>query len=213
MEWRICFNTGETELVNNLNDTQAKVYVLLKMILKNVLRPCKKEITSYVMKNIVLWQAESNPQNKFRERSLFHWLHDGLRELRTAILTQKLSYYMIPERNLMAATGLHDTQRNKWVADITDMMADGPRVILRLQKMRKAVIASPEPMLWFSKRRMELEILSMQFRLRDIICRNKNGVEESDTILSDINRRTWEIGMDGVLRAISEGDDVDNTIQ
>ncbi|KAH3733756.1 hypothetical protein DPMN_040190 [Dreissena polymorpha] len=34
MEWRICFNIGEAELVNNLSDTQAKVYVILKMILK-----------------------------------------------------------------------------------------------------------------------------------------------------------------------------------
>ncbi|KAH3698525.1 hypothetical protein DPMN_086052 [Dreissena polymorpha] len=97
MEWRICFNTGETELMHNVNDTQVKVYVLLKMILKNGLRPCKKEITSYVMKNIVLWQAESNPREKFYARSLIHWLHDELRVLRTAIETQNLPYYMIPE--------------------------------------------------------------------------------------------------------------------
>ncbi|KAH3850095.1 hypothetical protein DPMN_092501 [Dreissena polymorpha] len=47
MEWRICFNTGESELVNNLNDTQAKVYVILKMILKDLIKPHKKEIASY----------------------------------------------------------------------------------------------------------------------------------------------------------------------
>ncbi|KAH3733563.1 hypothetical protein DPMN_039992 [Dreissena polymorpha] len=35
-EWRICFNDGESEIVNNLNDIQAKVYVLLKMIVKDV---------------------------------------------------------------------------------------------------------------------------------------------------------------------------------
>ncbi|KAH3733829.1 hypothetical protein DPMN_040266 [Dreissena polymorpha] len=39
MEWRICFNTGEAELMNNLNYTQAKVYAMLKMILKNVTEP------------------------------------------------------------------------------------------------------------------------------------------------------------------------------
>ncbi|KAH3733598.1 hypothetical protein DPMN_040029 [Dreissena polymorpha] len=42
MEWRICFNTGEAELVNNLNDTQAKAYVMPKMILKDVLKPTNK---------------------------------------------------------------------------------------------------------------------------------------------------------------------------
>ncbi|KAH3868938.1 hypothetical protein DPMN_032093 [Dreissena polymorpha] len=45
IEWRICFNTGETELMINLNDTQLKVYVLLKMIAKDLLKPraCTKK--------------------------------------------------------------------------------------------------------------------------------------------------------------------------
>ncbi|KAH3741953.1 hypothetical protein DPMN_048683 [Dreissena polymorpha] len=71
MEWRICFNTGEAELVNNLYGTQAQVYVMLKIIIKDVLRPCKKEVTSYVITNIVLWQAECNPQGSFNTRSFF----------------------------------------------------------------------------------------------------------------------------------------------
>ncbi|KAH3874645.1 hypothetical protein DPMN_037896 [Dreissena polymorpha] len=58
MEWRICFNTGETELINNLNETQVKLYVLLKMVGIDVLKPRKKEVTSFTLKNIVLWMAE-----------------------------------------------------------------------------------------------------------------------------------------------------------
>ncbi|KAH3733311.1 uncharacterized protein LOC127850738 [Dreissena polymorpha] len=92
MEWRICFNTGEAELVNNLNDTQAKVYVILKMILKDKLKPNYKEITSYVLKNIILWQAKNTPQTEFHARSLLYWLHDGLRELRTVIEKKQLLY-------------------------------------------------------------------------------------------------------------------------
>ncbi|KAH3788695.1 hypothetical protein DPMN_166843 [Dreissena polymorpha] len=49
VEWRICFNTSETKLVNNLNDTQVKIYVILKMIVNDVLRPQSKEITSYTL--------------------------------------------------------------------------------------------------------------------------------------------------------------------
>ncbi|KAH3733040.1 hypothetical protein DPMN_039464 [Dreissena polymorpha] len=44
MEWRMCFNTGETELVNNLNSTQTQVYVMLKMILKDVLSLVRKKL-------------------------------------------------------------------------------------------------------------------------------------------------------------------------
>ncbi|KAH3840107.1 uncharacterized protein LOC127879556 [Dreissena polymorpha] len=198
MEWRMCFNTGETELVNNLNITQAHVYVMLKTILKDVLRPCKKEVTSYVIKNIVLWQAERNPQNKFDTQSFFHWLHDGLRELKTAVATQQLSYYMIPERNLMAASGLQDKQQSKWVADITDMMAEGPRVILRLEKIRKAIVASPEPMLWFSKTRMEM--LELEYFNRAEKCR-----DQSDAILQKIKGRQMKILMEVRQRMLIEG--------
>ncbi|KAH3875196.1 uncharacterized protein LOC127869369 isoform X2 [Dreissena polymorpha] len=87
-EWRICFNTSETELMINLNDAQIKLYVLLKMIGKDILKPRHKEITSYMLKNIVLWLAEKNPQSMFHEKSLFSWLRESLLELRTA-LSQK----------------------------------------------------------------------------------------------------------------------------
>ncbi|XP_052238889.1 uncharacterized protein LOC127850131 isoform X4 [Dreissena polymorpha] len=175
IEWRICFNIGETELVNNLNGTQAKVYVILKMILKDLLKPTKKEITSYVLKNIILWQAENTQPTEFYERSLLHWLYDGLRQLRTAIDKKHLCYYMIPERNLMAACGLEDALQRKWVADITDMMDEGPRVILRLEKIRKAIVASPEPMLWFSQKRMEVEMLYLELQNRLTQITNENG--------------------------------------
>ncbi|XP_052217813.1 uncharacterized protein LOC127835427 [Dreissena polymorpha] len=207
MEWRIGFNTGESELVNNLNDTQAKVYVMLKMIVKDVLRPLKKEITSYVMKNIVLWQAESNPQNKFYAQSFFHWLHDGLRALRTAIVTQHLSYYMIPERNLMAASGLTYRQQSHWVEVITDMMAEGPRVILRLPKIRRAIVASPEPMLWYSMKRMELEMLALEEMNRLITCPLENVVVDmTDAILQEIRRRQDEVLMEMIEEGCSEND-------
>ncbi|KAH3694470.1 hypothetical protein DPMN_081910 [Dreissena polymorpha] len=211
MEWRICFNAGETELVDNLNGTQAQVYVMLKMILKDVLRPCKKEITSYVIKNIVLWQAESNPQDEFNARSFFCWLYDGLRELKTAIVTKQLSYYTIPERNLMAASGLQDKQQHKWEADIKDMMTEGPRDILRLPKIRQAIFASPEPMLWFSKKRMELEMLSLEYVNRHTECQNENGVvDKSDEIMQAILRRRIELQVEVALWMRVEGSAVND---
>ncbi|KAH3693220.1 hypothetical protein DPMN_192623 [Dreissena polymorpha] len=103
LEWRICFNTGEKELVNNLYVTLTKLYTILKMILKEVLKPNNKEITSFVLKNVIFWQAENNVPSIFHERNLIHWLHDTLGTLRTVIACTQLPYYTIPERNLMAA--------------------------------------------------------------------------------------------------------------
>ncbi|KAH3741958.1 hypothetical protein DPMN_048688 [Dreissena polymorpha] len=95
---------------------------------------------------------------------------------------------MIPERNLMAACGLQEKQQSKWVADITDMMAEGPSVVLRFEKLRKAIVASPEPMLWFSKIRMEMEMLQLVGVSRLYKCR-----DVSDAILEEIETRQVDI--------------------
>ncbi|KAH3798422.1 hypothetical protein DPMN_152021 [Dreissena polymorpha] len=206
IEWRICFNSGETELMNNLNDTQAKVYVLLKWILKEIIKPTNKEITSYVLKNIILWQAENTPQTEFHSRSLLHWLHDGLRGLRTAIKKKLLKYYMIPERNLMEACGLEDALKRKWIIDITEMIEMGSNVILRLEKIRKAIVASPEPMLWFSKTRTGLEMLFLEEMNRVEKCKNENGGQDvPDFMLYAIRKRQEEILLEFAERMIMEG--------
>ncbi|KAH3798571.1 hypothetical protein DPMN_152171 [Dreissena polymorpha] len=206
IEWRICFNSGETELMNNLNDTQAKVYVLLKWILKEIIKPTNKEITSYVLKNIILWQAENTPQTEFHSRSLLHWLHDGLRGLRTAIEKKILNYYMIPERNLMEACGLEDALKRKWIIDITEMIEMGPNVLLRLEKIRKAIVASPEPMLWYSKRRTELEMLFLEEMNRDQKCINENGEQDvPDFMLYALRKRKKEIKLEVERRMLMEG--------
>ncbi|XP_052219936.1 uncharacterized protein LOC127837135 isoform X3 [Dreissena polymorpha] len=206
IEWRICFNSGETELMNNLNETQAKVYVLLKWILKEIIKPTNKEITSYVLKNIILWQAENTPQTEFHSRSLLHWLHDGLRGLRTAIEKKQLNYYMIPERNLMEACGLNDALKRKWIKDITEMIEMGPNVLLRLEKIRRAIVASPEPMLWFSKTRMEMELLYLEGMNRAAKCKHENGEQDvPDFMLYAIRKRREEIVLEVAARMFMEG--------
>ncbi|KAH3875993.1 hypothetical protein DPMN_039273 [Dreissena polymorpha] len=209
VEWRICFNTGETELVNNLNDTQIKLYVLLKMIAKDILKPQKKEITSYTMKNIVLWLAENNQSSFFYSGSLFHWLHEGLDILRTAISTNQLPYYMIPERNLLAESELNTDQQLLWVRTIKDMIEEGPRILLRLNKFRQAIIGYPEPLLWYSKMRTEIEMWSLEYNNRLLQCRVTNSIE-TDTILLTCNKRRYEISCEVALRMFLEGSSVYN---
>lgn len=85
LEWRICFTTGETEIVRNLNETLIQVFVLLKMIVKEILIPQNKEITSYVVKNLVMWIAEESPTKMFTPEMLLYWLRVALNKLRTAI--------------------------------------------------------------------------------------------------------------------------------
>ncbi|XP_052222125.1 uncharacterized protein LOC127838413 isoform X2 [Dreissena polymorpha] len=201
VEWRMCFNTGENVLINNLNDTQVKLYVLLKMVKKDVLQPQKKEVTSFTVKNIVLWIAENNPHSLFHESSLFHWLYEGLYALRVAIDTKELPYYMIPGRNLMAACALDHEQKRSWIATIDEMMTEGPRMILRLPIIRQAINAHPEPLRWYSGRKIEYEMLQL-------ICMNRFALgmdEETDVIIQAVGSRQKEIVREVMMRMIMEG--------
>ncbi|KAH3697309.1 hypothetical protein DPMN_084807 [Dreissena polymorpha] len=112
---------------------------------------------------------------------------------------------MIPERHLMEACGLEDALQSKWVADITDMMEEGPRVILRLEKIRKAIVASPEPMMWFSSKRMEQEMLYLEVYNRMSQCENENKVTDSDFIMKALYRRLKVVCTEVGLRIFLEG--------
>ncbi|KAH3875178.1 hypothetical protein DPMN_038441 [Dreissena polymorpha] len=214
VEWRICFNTAENELMSSLNNTQVYIYVLLKMVVKDVLKPVKKEITSYTVKNIVLWLAENNPQAQFNESSLFYWLREGLEKLRTAILKIELPYYMIPERNLMEACGLDEGQKCTWVYTITDMMNEGSNTLLRLPRIRKAIISHPEPLAWYNKKRVELELLALNFRNRTEQCMDKNGViNRSDPMHQAILSRIVELVREVHKRMNREGSRLNDLIE
>ncbi|KAH3875272.1 hypothetical protein DPMN_038535 [Dreissena polymorpha] len=214
LEWRICFNTGENELMSSLNNTQVYIYVLLKMVVKDVLKPVKKEITSYTVKNIVLWLAENNPQAQFNESSVFYWLREGLENLRTAILKIELPYYMIPERNLMAACGLDEGQKCTWVNTITDMMNEGSNALLRLPRIRKAIISHPEPLVWYNKKRIEMELLHLKLWNRITQCTDENGVVNmSDPMQCAILSRINELAIEVHTRMNREGSRLNDLIE
>ncbi|KAH3850383.1 hypothetical protein DPMN_092794 [Dreissena polymorpha] len=69
------------------------------------------------------------------------------------------------------------------------MIEEGPNVILRLLKIRQAIICHPEPLLWFSRRRMEMEILTLEWTNRLA----ERDDEDGDIILQEIWIRLKEI--------------------
>ncbi|KAH3874330.1 hypothetical protein DPMN_037572 [Dreissena polymorpha] len=88
------------------------------------------------------------------------------------------------------------------------MMEEGSRVILRLKKIRQAVIASPEPILWYSRMRTEFEMLLLEIMIRD-----KEGVNfylfyTPDIKLREIWKRLREISIELGLRMLEESSDV-----
>ncbi|KAH3864948.1 hypothetical protein DPMN_027981 [Dreissena polymorpha] len=91
------------------------------------------------------------------------------------------------------------------------MMEEGPRILLRLKTFRQAIIGYPEPLLWYSKMRAEMEMwmLELYNRLMQIMDTN-SMVGETDTIVQTCRKRSIEIGQEVVWRMVLEGSSVND---
>lgn len=142
IEWRLCFNEIELLLVRSWNDIQTKVYKMLKMIKRDILRPSQKEVTSFILKNIVLWLSEEFPQSEFRHDNLLEWVVKALRLLKRAIKLHYLPYYMLPERNLLTER-IEACQRRKLMKDIRNIIRCGPHLLLDCEKIKFSMKLRP----------------------------------------------------------------------
>ena len=100
IEWRICYTLAEIKLVQSFNETQIKLHALLKIVGKRLLQTKCSDITSYILKNIILWMTEKMPTEKFQTKNLFGLLRVALKFLKQTIQKRCLPNYMIQERNL-----------------------------------------------------------------------------------------------------------------
>ncbi|XP_053376352.1 uncharacterized protein LOC128547466 [Mercenaria mercenaria] len=128
LQWRICFTMAETHLVQALNNTQTKVFVLMKLIAKYILQPLCKDITSYVVKMVILWLAEKIPQRKFRKKHLLARLQDAITYLQSVVESKHLPSYMIPKRNLFARK-LTKTEQTLVIDRLSYLLNNGTRMI------------------------------------------------------------------------------------
>ncbi|KAH3792679.1 hypothetical protein DPMN_146178 [Dreissena polymorpha] len=111
----------------------------------------------------------------------------------------------------MAACGLGEEQKRIWISTISEMMNEGPRMILRLPKIRQVLVAHPEPFRWYSRRRMELEMLELKRHNRFLLCMDKNYVvDETDVMLQAITKRMDDIVTEVRERMIMEGSPVNS---
>ncbi|XP_053376353.1 uncharacterized protein LOC128547467 [Mercenaria mercenaria] len=128
LQWRISFTMAETHLVQSFNNTQTKVFVLMKLIAKYILQPVCKDISSYVVKMIMLWLAEKTSQKKFRRKHLIARLNDALIYLKTAIERKCLPSFMIPKMNLFT-NKLQKQQQKRTIEKLNFLLDNGCKMI------------------------------------------------------------------------------------
>ncbi|KAL4239349.1 hypothetical protein ACF0H5_000166 [Mactra antiquata] len=138
MEWRICFIPGELRLCESLNETQYKLYILLKMVNKFFLKSICSDMSSFMMKNITFWITETNPSEMFCRGNLLLVLKLGLDMLVGCLKNKCLPYFMIPTRNLFIGRQCLSSS-DALISKVEEIIADCPRVILGLPKFRAAL--------------------------------------------------------------------------
>lgn len=138
-EWRICFNVAERAILEGLNETQTKLYILLKIVVKEFLKPKRKEVNSYIMKNIVFWMAEIYPETLFQEGNLCKCLMIALKSLEESLLIDFLPYYMIPERNILGETKMPAAVKTRLQSRLKKLIKTGPTFLLQYPKLKVAL--------------------------------------------------------------------------
>ncbi|XP_045167997.2 uncharacterized protein LOC123531255 [Mercenaria mercenaria] len=181
LEWRICYTSAELYLMKILNETQLKVYIILKNISKSVLKPISDDITSYIMKNIFLWQCETLGIDMFAKHTLTARTEDCLRYLKRSVENNCLPSYMIPERNLLAGK-LNINQRRQLISLINDSLELGN--IIPLSDMLRAGVSvmfdAPDVLKEFGRKRKRVEMLVLM-KKRIILEMQKTHETETET--------------------------------
>ncbi|XP_060579080.1 uncharacterized protein LOC132736046 [Ruditapes philippinarum] len=77
LQWRISFTMAEVLLIQSFNNTQTKVFVLMKLAAKHIFQPMCSNISSYIVKTVMLWQAENISQNEYCEEKLISRMMDA----------------------------------------------------------------------------------------------------------------------------------------
>ncbi|XP_053378709.1 uncharacterized protein LOC128548249 [Mercenaria mercenaria] len=168
-EWRVCYTTGEQKLLGSLNEVPMKLYVLLKMINSCVIKGQVDCLSSYMIKNIVMWVSETCRTGIFTPNNLSRLVLQSLAFLRNCLLYSNfLPNYMIADRNLLF--GKVEAQEKVELENIIgELLHDGEFLFLRCEKLTHAMYImceNPTLALRFRAWRNEIEELFLFMRLK-----------------------------------------------
>ncbi|XP_060561380.1 uncharacterized protein LOC132721142 [Ruditapes philippinarum] len=102
LEWRISTSFSERLLMFNLNITQIRCYVLMKMLIKTYINPRFEDVISSFMCKTVLFHCIANTHSSiWRENNLLSCLSQCFYLLYNNIISENCPHFIIPGNNLM----------------------------------------------------------------------------------------------------------------
>jgi tetratricopeptide (TPR) repeat protein len=133
LEWRISTSLAERCLMFDLDMTQIKCYVLMKMILKSFLNPQGEiNISSFMCKTILFHCIEQEEPSIWEENNLLECLKVCLMKLKSCVQNDNLSHFIIPENNLIAGQFTAET-KHLLLKNISDFIQNDVQSLLRIE--------------------------------------------------------------------------------
>ena len=101
LEWRLSFCLAERKLMRSLSPSQKLCYAFLKSIWRKFLKPpAGKALQSYHLKNILLWECELVPVDKWSRATMTERIFGLLFHLKSRIDQSYCPHFIIVENNL-----------------------------------------------------------------------------------------------------------------
>lgn len=138
LEWRICFTQADNKLMASLSESQIKLYVLLKMVKRDIIDKVSSGLTSFMLKNVVCWVCEGLPSTRFTPEHHVYRLRNALYFLRQCLLDSHLPCYMIPQRDLLIGK-LEGHNKYKIIKLLSDILTSNGGYLLQCGKLLKGM--------------------------------------------------------------------------
>ncbi|CAC5418867.1 unnamed protein product [Mytilus coruscus] len=101
LQWRLSFSVIEKLLIHSFSHTQLLCYALLKIILKEVIKPRHGDLLcSYFLKTIMFWLSEEISPSKWKPDSMIVCVLDCIRRVIYCVEYKTCLHYFIPENDL-----------------------------------------------------------------------------------------------------------------
>ena len=165
-EFRICYTYAEIELMRSLNETQTKVYVLLKLLFKSMIDEQYPDIvTSYVLKNVVFWISEQTPLKEFTDALLHYQFQLALKFIIQRLQEGHMPNYFIPERNLLQGRIRSENKVQLLINLLSELMSDGLNIVYNIPSINQGLHAISKhgwELVRFQRNIAEIWLLSFQ---------------------------------------------------
>jgi len=159
IEWRISYTTAEKKLVRSMNDVQVKLYVVLKFVQKDRLKPVCKNLTSYMVKNLVYWVLEETPMRDLTPDTLVDQILTAFWLMNQFLEIKILPCYMIPERNLFDGR-MNEVECALPLGEVDKIIDEGYGFLLKRHKLSlpmQLTFSYPEKAVAYEQRLVEIE--------------------------------------------------------